>query len=87
MVQVNEDGLKLNGTRQIQVYGDENNKLGASLLNIKKKAETLLVGREEIGLEVNADKNKQHKPGHQLLSVHVQNNRQTDRAVRVTSRR
>jgi len=57
MVQVNEDSLKLNGTRQISVYGDEGDIPGGCVCTIKK-TETLLVGRKEIGLEVNLDKTK-----------------------------
>jgi len=35
-VQVNQDGLKLNGTQQPLVYADNVNILGGSVQNIKK---------------------------------------------------
>jgi len=53
-VQVNQDGLKLNGTHQLLVYADDVNILGGSVHTIKEKAEALVVASKEIGLEVNA---------------------------------
>ena len=47
---MNQDGLKLNGTRQLLVYADGVNILGGSIQNIG----TLVVASKEIGLEVNA---------------------------------
>jgi len=35
-VQMNQDGLKLNGTHQLLVYADDVNKLGGSVHTIKK---------------------------------------------------
>ena len=57
---MNQDGLKLNGTHQLLVYVDDVNTriLGASVHTTKKNTEALVVGSEEIGLEVNADKTK-----------------------------
>ena len=52
-VQVNQDGLKLNGTHQLLAYSDDVNILGG-----KKDAETLAAATKEIGLEVNAHKTK-----------------------------
>jgi len=49
-VQVNQDGLKLNGTHQIVVYVDVNI-LGASFHTIQENTETLVVAGREIGLE------------------------------------
>jgi hypothetical protein len=49
--------LKLNGTYLLLVYADDVNIQGGSVHTIQKKAEALLVGSKEIGLEVNADKN------------------------------
>jgi len=57
-VQVNQIGLKLNGTHQLLVYGDDVNILGGSVHTMKENAETLVVASKEIGLEVNADKTK-----------------------------
>jgi len=58
MVQVNQDGLKLNGTHQLLVYADDVNILGGSVHTIKKNTETIVVASKETGLEVNADKTK-----------------------------
>jgi len=57
-VQVNQDGLKLNGTHQLLAYADDVNILGRSVHTVKKNAEALLAVTKEIGLEVNADKTK-----------------------------
>jgi hypothetical protein len=56
-VQVNHDGLKLNGTHQRLVYADDVDILGGSVHTTKKNA-ALLVGSKDIGLEVNYDKSK-----------------------------
>jgi len=58
MVQVNQDGLKLNGTHQLLVYAEGVNMLGGIVRTVKGNAEALLVASKEIGLEVNADKTK-----------------------------
>ena len=50
--------MKLNGTHQLLVYGDDGNILGGSVHTIKEKAEALLVASKETELEVNADKTK-----------------------------
>jgi sorting nexin-29 len=57
-VQVNQEGFKLNGTRQLLVYADDVNILGGSIHAIKKSTEALVIVSKEIGLEVNAVKTK-----------------------------
>jgi hypothetical protein len=57
-VQVNKNGLKLNGTHQLLVYADDVNILVGSVHTIKKNAEALVVASNETGIEVNADKTK-----------------------------
>jgi hypothetical protein len=57
-VQVNQDGLKLNGTHQLLAYADDVNILGGSVHNVRENAEALVIAAKEIGLEVNADKTK-----------------------------
>jgi hypothetical protein len=57
-VQVNQDGLKLNGKHKLLAYSDYVNILGGRLHSVKENAEALLVVSKEIGLEINADKTK-----------------------------
>jgi len=57
-VQVNQDGLKLNGTHQLLAYADDVNLLGGSIHAVKEIAESLVVVAKETGLEVNANKTK-----------------------------
>jgi len=57
-VQVNQDGLKLNGTHQLLVYADYVNILDVSVHTVKENTEALVVASKETGLEVNADKTK-----------------------------
>jgi hypothetical protein len=57
-VQVNQDGLKLNGTHQLLAYADDVNILGRIIHTVKENAEALVFATKEIGLEVNADKTK-----------------------------
>ena len=57
-VQVNQDGLKLNGTHQFLAYADDINILGGRINTLKENAEALVAATREIGLEVNADKTK-----------------------------
>jgi O-phosphoseryl-tRNA(Cys) synthetase len=54
-VQVNQDGLELNGTLQLLVYANDVNILGGSVHAVNENAEALIVASKEIGLEVNAD--------------------------------
>jgi retron-type reverse transcriptase len=57
-VQVNQDGLKLNGTHQVMAYADDVNILEGSVRTVKENAEAIVVTTKEIGLEVNVDKTK-----------------------------
>jgi hypothetical protein len=57
-VQVNLEGLKLNGTHQLLAYSDDVNILGGSVHAIKRNTESLIVASNEIGLEVNVEKTK-----------------------------
>jgi hypothetical protein len=57
-VQVNQDGLTLNGTHQLLANADDVNILGGSVHTVKENAEVLVVATKEIGLEVNTDKTK-----------------------------
>ena len=57
-VQVNQDGLKVNGTHQLLAYADGVNILGGSIHTLKENTETLVAATREIGLEIGADKTK-----------------------------
>jgi hypothetical protein len=57
-VQVNQDGLKLDGTHQLMVYADNVNILGGSVHTMKENTKALIVASNEIGLEVYADETK-----------------------------
>jgi len=57
-VQVNQDGLKINGTHQFLAYADYVNILGGSIHTVQENAEALVAAIREIGLEVSADKTK-----------------------------
>ena len=50
-VQVNQDGLKLNGTHRLLAYVDNVNILGGSVHTVTKNAEALVVASKEAGLE------------------------------------
>jgi len=56
-IQVNQNGLKLNGTHHLLAYADDNVLVG-NVHTVKENAETLVVATKENGLEVNADKTK-----------------------------
>ena len=51
MVQVNQDGLKLNGTHQVLAYAVDVNILGGSIHTVKENAEALVVATKETGLK------------------------------------
>jgi hypothetical protein len=55
-VQVEQDGLELNGTHQLLGYADDVNILGGCVQTVKENSEALVVASKENGLEVNADK-------------------------------
>jgi len=57
-VQINQNGLKLNGTHQLLVYAHDVNVLVGSVHAVKINAEALVVASKEIVLEVGADKTK-----------------------------
>jgi hypothetical protein len=57
-VQVNQDGLKLNGTHHFLAYADDVNALRGSVHTVKENAEALVVATKETGLKGNADKTK-----------------------------
>jgi hypothetical protein len=57
-VQIQQDGLKLNGTHQLPVYTDDVNILSGSVHTIKKNKKALVVVSKAKGLEVNAYKIK-----------------------------
>jgi len=48
--------LKLNGTHQVLVYTDDTNVLGGNISTLNKTLEVLVVPREGLCLEVNAEK-------------------------------
>jgi len=56
-VQVNQEGLKLNGTHQLLAYADVKI-LDRSINTVKENTESLAVASKEIRIEVNADKTK-----------------------------
>jgi uncharacterized protein YbcV (DUF1398 family) len=55
--QLNQDGLKSNGTHQLLVHADYNI-LGGSVHTIKKSTDVLVVPSKEFCLEVSAVTNK-----------------------------
>jgi len=57
-VQVNQDGLKLNGIHQFLAYPDDVNILGGSMQTLKENVEALVLATREIGLEISPDKTK-----------------------------
>ena len=57
-VQANQDSLKLNGTHQLLVYGDDFNLLGGSVHTMKKNTDPLVAASNESALEENAYKSQ-----------------------------
>jgi hypothetical protein len=54
--QINQNGLKLNGTHQLLVYADDVHIMGRSTHTTEKNTKALVVTSKEIVLEVNSDK-------------------------------
>ena len=54
--QINQNGLKLNGTHQFLVNADDVNIMVRSAHTMEKNTEALVVTSKEIGLEVNSDR-------------------------------
>jgi len=57
-VQVNQEGLKLNGTHQLLAYADDVPILGGSIHMLKENAEALVAATGEIGLDISVDTTK-----------------------------
>jgi hypothetical protein len=57
-VQVNQDGLKLNGIHQLLAYTDYVSIVGENINTIQKNTEVLLYASKDVGLEVNPEKIK-----------------------------
>ena len=57
-VQLNQDGLKLNGTHRLLAYANDVTILGGNIHPLKENTEALVAATREIGLEVSADKTK-----------------------------
>jgi len=55
-IQVNQDGLKLNGTHQLLAYADDVNILEGSIPTLKENAEALVAATRDLALETTADK-------------------------------
>ena len=62
-VQVNQDGLKLNGTHQLLAYADDVNIMGGSIHALKENAEAVVAATRETGLEVSADMSRDQNAG------------------------
>jgi hypothetical protein len=55
-VQENQVGLKLNGTYQLLAYADDVNRLGDTIVTVRKNTETLIDASMEVGPEINVEK-------------------------------
>jgi len=78
-VQVNQDGLKLNGSHQLLAYADYVNILGGSTHTLKENAESSVAATRDTGLEVSADKSKymvmsRDQNAGRIQSVRIDNN-------------
>jgi hypothetical protein len=57
-VQVNQDGLKLNGTHQLLVYADDVNVLGGRVQTVKENTQGLLVASKWTVIQMNVGKTR-----------------------------
>ena len=57
-VQINQDGLKLNGKYQLIVHAHDANIMGGSTHTIRKNKEAFVVVSKVIALDVNTDRTK-----------------------------
>ena len=57
-VELNQNGLKVNGTHQLLVYADDVNIMDGNIHTTKKNTEARIFANKEIGQEENADKTK-----------------------------
>lgn len=57
-IQVNQEGLILNGAHQLIIYVDDAYILAGSTHAVKKNRDTFLVSSRKIGVDVNAEKSK-----------------------------
>jgi len=51
MVQVNQDGFKLNGTHHLLVYADNVNVLGGTLRTLEENTAASVIASKEVGLD------------------------------------
>jgi hypothetical protein len=56
MAQMNQEGLKINGTHQLLAYNDDLNIVGGNTATIKTNTVALFDASKEVGLEANAVK-------------------------------
>jgi hypothetical protein len=68
-VQVNQVGLKFNGTHQLLAYADDVNLLNKNIDIIKRNTETLIDASKEVGLEINIRKTKYVLLSHRQIAV------------------
>jgi hypothetical protein len=57
-LQANQEGLKLNDTRQLPVYADDVNVYSENVHTVKKNTQASVVASKRAGLEVHAEKTK-----------------------------